>query len=96
MSTKTAYDIIRYLLTTEKGAKLRRQNKYIFIVDRLTNKIQIKKAVEDIYKVKVASVNVLNMKGKPKRVRYKLGYTSDWKKAIVTLKEGSAIEIAST
>lgn len=93
---KTSYDIIKCILRTEKGTKLMQQNKYLFIVDKLANKIQIKKAVEEVYKVKVADVNVMNMKGKPRRVRYQLGHTSDWKKAVVTLKKGNTIEVAST
>ncbi len=93
---KTSYDIVKSLLRTEKGTRLMTENKYLFLVDKLANKIQIKRAVEDIFKVKVVSVNVLNMKGKPRRVRYKLGKTADWKKALVTLKKGDTIEVAST
>ncbi len=96
MKAKTSYDIIKSLLRTEKGTRLMRQNKYLFVVDKVANKIQIKKAVEDIHKVKVVSVNVMNVKGKPRRVRYKLGHTSGWKKAMVTLKEGDVIEVVST
>ena len=54
---------------------------------------EIKKAVEDIYKVKVGSVNTVSMRGKAKRVRYAVGKTPDWKKAIVTLKEGNKIDV---
>ena len=93
---KTSYDIIKSLLRTEKSTRLMAQNKYLFLVDKRANKVEIKKAVEDIFKVKVISVNVLNMKGKPRRVRYKLGKTAAWKKALVTLKEGDTIEVAST
>ena len=93
---KTSYDIVKSLLRTEKSTRLLTENKYLFLVDKFANKMQIKKAVEEIFKVKVTSVNVMNMSGKPRRVRYKLGKTADWKKALVTLKEGDAIEIAST
>ncbi|MBU1037825.1 MAG: 50S ribosomal protein L23, partial [Candidatus Omnitrophica bacterium] len=58
-----------------------------------SNKIEIKKAVEDIYKVKADSVNTVSMRGKLKRVRYAIGKTSDWKKAIVTLKVGNKIDV---
>lgn len=75
-------------LQTEKGTELQKNNQYLFAVATRANKLEIKKAVEDIYKVKVKSVNTLVVPGKPKRVRYKLGYTSDWKKALVILKEG--------
>jgi len=88
----TCYDIIKSLMRTEKGTSLELQRKYIFYVAKDATKITIKKAVEEIYKVKVDAVHTLIVAGKPKRVRYQLGYTSDWKKAIVTLKEGSKIE----
>jgi len=89
---KSAYDIIKSLLTTEKSTKGKEFNKYIFWVDRKANKIEIRKAVEEIFKVKVQDVNTLNLPGKLKRVRYKSGYTPDYKKAIVTLKEGEKID----
>ena len=69
-------------------------NKYFFSVDRKANKIEIKKAVEDLYKVKVQDVNTGILPGKLKRVRTKAGYTPDWKKAIVTLKDGHKIDLA--
>ncbi|NQT90980.1 MAG: 50S ribosomal protein L23 [Candidatus Omnitrophica bacterium] len=90
------HDIVKTPLRTEKGTVLLLENKYIFLVDKKANKIQIRKAVEEIYKVNVTAVNTMNVKGKPKRVRFKLGHTSDWKKAIVTLKQGDTIEMAST
>ena len=62
-------------------------------VDTSANKIEIKQAIEDIYKVKVESVNTLIRPGKPKRVRYTAGKTSEWKEAVVTLKEGSKIDV---
>lgn len=91
---KTSYDIIKNLLRTEKGALLEKSRQYVFRAGSTATKPEIKKAVEEIYKVKVAAVNVVNVPGKRKRVRMKYGYTSDWKKAIVTLKEGSKIEVA--
>ncbi|MDD5504474.1 MAG: 50S ribosomal protein L23 [Candidatus Omnitrophica bacterium] len=90
------YDIIKSLLRTEKGTKLVSENKYIFWVAKKANKIQIKKAVEGVYKVGVVSVNTSNVKPKPKKVRFKLGKTSPWKKAVVTLKKGNTIEMASS
>ena len=69
------------------------QNKYLFEVDKRANKIEVKKSVEEIYKVKVDSVNIMNIKGKKKRVRYREGMTSSWKKAIVTLKPDNRIEV---
>lgn len=72
------------------------QNKYLFWVKTSANKLQIKKAVEEIYKVKVTAVNTMKIKGKPKRVRYKLGHTAAWKKAVVTLKQGDTIDMATS
>lgn len=90
---KNAYDVIKGMVRTEKGSMMLPLNKYLFWVDNKANKIEIKAAVEDIYKVKVDKVNTAMMRGKAKRVRYSVGYTPDWKKAIVTLKEGSKIDI---
>ncbi|MEI6438146.1 MAG: 50S ribosomal protein L23 [Candidatus Omnitrophota bacterium] len=90
----TSYDIIKALLRTEKSTGLEKARQYVFNVATAATKIDIKKAVEGIYKVKVESVNVVNVPGKKKRVRQRIGYTSDWKKAFVTLKEGSKIEVA--
>ena len=68
-------------------------NKYIFWVAKDANKIEIKKAVRDIYKVTPTKVNVISVKGKKKRLRSHEGRTSDWKKALVTLKSGDKIDI---
>ena len=90
---KVVHDIIKKMIRTEKGAGQLAQNKYFFQVDRAANKVEIRKAVEDIYKVDVKSVNVINVRGKKKRVRYHQGMTSSWRKAIVTLKPNSKIEV---
>ncbi len=87
------YTTVLSLLRTEKGTGLLPLNKYIFLVDSRVNRIQIKQAVEQIYKVKVTKVNTAIVSGKTKRVRYKTGRTSDWKKAMVTLKTGDKIEV---
>lgn len=87
------YDIVRNLLRTEKGTALEPQGKYIFQVTRNANKIEIKKAVEQIYNVKVASVNTTLIPGKRKRVRQEFGHTPEWKKAIVTLQSGQKIDV---
>lgn len=89
-----AYDIIKALVRTEKSTLQEPEGKYLFLVAKQANKIQIKRAVEDIYKVKVKNVNTVIASGKLKRVRYQLGRTPDSKKAIVTLKEGQKIETA--
>ena len=88
-----ARDILRRPVVTEKTMALLEDNKYSFLVDMKANKSEIKKAVEQIFKVKVEKVNTLIVKGKPKRVRNSLGRTSDVKKAIVTLKSGDKIEL---
>jgi len=91
---KNSYEVVKHLLRTEKsGEQLLPLNKYCFSVDMNANKIEIKKAVEEIYKVKVNSVNSIIVNGKKRRVRYQEGKTSDWKKAIVSLKEGHKIDI---
>jgi large subunit ribosomal protein L23 len=86
-------DIIKALLRTEKSTAVHEPiGKYLFLVSKSSNKVQIKKAVEEIYKVKVKDVNTFISAGKLKRVRYLAGKTSDVKKAIVTLKQGQKIE----
>jgi large subunit ribosomal protein L23 len=90
---KNPHDVVKGLLRTEKGSVLHPQGKYLFWVENSANKIEIKKSVEDIYKVKVASVNTMVMRGKLRRVRYAEGKTPDWKKAVVTLKEGNKIDV---
>ena len=89
----TSYDVIKMMMRTEKGTTMEPDRKYIFQVFNRANKIQIKKAVEEIYSVKVQSVHTSIMNGKLKRVRQEVGHTPDWKKAIVTLKEGQKIEV---
>lgn len=93
---QSPHNIVRSLLRTEKGTVLLPQNKRLFWVSSSANKLQIKKAVEEIYKVRVIAVNTMNVKGKPKRVRYKLGYTAGWKKAVVTLRQGDTIDMATS
>ena len=91
----TSYDIIKALLRTEKATLYEPDRKYLFLVEKGANKIQIKHAVEEIYKVKVDDVNTFISRGKFKKVRYQRGKTADTKKAIVTLKEGQKIEVAT-
>ena len=89
---KTCYDTIKTLIRTEKGTFLEPDRKYLFEVNVAATKLDIKKAVEEIYSVKVQGVRTMIAPGKRKRVRNELGYTSDWKKAVVTLREGHKIE----
>lgn len=90
----TAFDIIRAIMRTEKSTRDEPERKYLLLVDKSSNKIQIKHAVEELYKVKVQDVNTLISPGKLKRVRYQLGRTPNVKKAVVTLKEGYKISEA--
>ncbi len=87
-------DIIKSLLRTEKSTLYEPAGKYLFLVKNSANKIQIKRAVEELSKVKVKDVNTFVSFGKMKRVRYQVGRTPDLKKAIVTLKEGQKIVTA--
>ncbi len=86
---RTAQDIILAPIITEASMDMTSAKKYVFKVIPDANKPEIAKAVEELFKVEVASVNTINMKRKPKRLRYQPGFTSAWKKAIVTLKESS-------
>lgn len=90
---KTAYDIIKRPIITEQSMAAAAEKKYTFEVAKDANKVEIRQAVEAIFKVKVVKVNTLNVKSKPKRVRYQEGRTRTWKKAMVTLAEGETIEI---
>ena len=87
------YDVIQKLLRTEKGTMTVPLNKYLFKVDLRANKILVRKAVEEIYKVKVKHVQTAVFQGKLKRVRVQEVRTPSWKKAIVTLKEGQKIDL---
>ena len=91
---KDSQDVVKGMIRTEKGSSMLALNKYLFWVDKSSNKVEIKTAIEDIYKVKVDGVNTIMMRGKTKRIRYAVGKTSDWKKAVVTLKTGQKIDIA--
>ncbi|MDO4730525.1 MAG: 50S ribosomal protein L23 [Clostridia bacterium] len=84
-----AHDIILKPIITEKSMACMQMKKYTFKVKKSANKIEIAKAVEEIFKVKVAKVNTLNVRGRLRRQGRTQGYTPSWKKAIVTLTEDS-------
>lgn len=86
---KTAHDIIIAPVITEASIADLQEKKYTFRVASDANKIEIAKAVEEIFEVKVEKVTVINMKSKPRRVRYVEGKTSEWKKAIVKVSADS-------
>ncbi len=87
------YDTINTLIHTEKGTRLESDGCYLFTVAKFATKIDIKKAVEKIYKVKVKNVRTVVVRGKMKRVRTQLGKRPDWKKAYVRLQKDQKIEI---
>ncbi|MDR1082598.1 MAG: 50S ribosomal protein L23 [Coriobacteriales bacterium] len=89
---KDPRQVILRPIITERSFDLITDNRYTFEVAKQANKIEIGRAVESIFDVKVLKVNTLRVSGKPKRVRYAKGYSRSWKKAIVTLAEGDTIE----
>ena len=91
---KSPYQIVKAPRLTEKSTALTEKfNAYTFEVARDANKVEIRQAIEDLFKVKVATVRTANVLGKWKRMRTSYGRTADWKKAYVTLKEGSKIDV---
>jgi len=87
--TKNPRDIIIAPVVSEKSYNLIDEGKYTFLVDPRANKTEIKRAVEEIFDVKVSSVNTINRQGKVRRTRKGLGKSKDTKRAIVTLREGT-------
>ncbi|KPL18515.1 MAG: 50S ribosomal protein L23 [candidate division Zixibacteria bacterium SM23_81] len=91
---KAPREIIVRPLITEKGNLLKeRGNQYLFKVDRRANKIEIKRAIEEIFGVHITSVKTIRMPGKKKRMGRFEGRRPDWKKAVVTVREGESIEL---
>mgnify|MGYP006301034951 CR=1 FL=1 len=80
-------------LLTEKSNRMREEHKYAFRVDPRANKLEVKAAIEELFDVHPVKCTVVNVKRKPKRVRYRKGYTSSWKKAIITLPPNETIGI---
>ncbi len=90
---KNQFGFISKPYITEKVLLLNEeQNKVVFKIDKTVNKIELKKAIESIFNVTVEAINTLNVRGKKKRLGRWEGRRADWKKAIVTLKEGDTIE----
>jgi large subunit ribosomal protein L23 len=88
------HQVILKPLVTEKGMhRSTRNNAYAFEINRLATKSDVKRAVEELFSVKVLSVHTQNRKGKPRRTKMQLGYTQDWKKAVVTLDAEHRIEL---
>jgi len=93
--TGIAYKSLESPHVTEKSSLLIEENKYTFKVTPRSNKIEIKKAVEDLYGVNVVNVSIINVHRKKRRVGRKFGFKKGYKKAIVEIKEGQKIEIMS-
>jgi len=86
-------DIIVRPVVSEKSYEMIEHNRYTFEVAKTASKPQIAQAISEIFGVTVTDVNTMNMTGKPRRVRYVKGKTRDWKKAVVTLKQGDSIDL---
>jgi large subunit ribosomal protein L23 len=88
-----AFDVIKTVRLTEKGtAQGEKFNQYTVVADRRANKVQIRQAVQELFQVKVLRVNTLNVRGKDRRQRTaQAGKDPNWKKAVVTLKQGDKI-----
>lgn len=81
-----SYQVLVRPLVTEKGVhRATRNNQYAFEIHKLANKNDVRSAVEDMFDVKVAKVRIQNRKGKPRRFKFRIGRSPDWKKALVTL-----------
>lgn len=85
--------IIKYPIITDKATRLLENNQYSFIVDRYSNKIRIKSAIESLFNVKVIKVNTCRLPRKKKRVGKYIGWKSQYKKAVVTLASGDVINL---
>ncbi|MHB8882732.1 MAG: 50S ribosomal protein L23 [Thermodesulfovibrionales bacterium] len=90
---KSIYSVIKKPLFTEKGSALKEsENKLLVEVEKVSNKLEIKKAIEEIFKVKVEKVATIKVHGKWKRYGKSIGKKSDRKKAIITLKKGEKLD----
>lgn len=92
MNQERVYQIVLAPHVTEKASGISKSNQVVFKVRQDSNKLEIKRAVESLFNVKVKEVTTVNVKGKKKRFGRTIGVRSDWKKAYVTLHEGFAID----
>ena len=91
---KGPYEVVLRPLLTEKGTRLKEEgNQYLFRVAKTANKVEIKHAIEQLFKVAVVKVHTVQLRGKVKRLGRFQGRRPDWKKAIATLKKGESIEL---
>lgn len=91
--TKDAYRVLIRPVLTEKSSDLGMYNQYVFEVSPRANKVEVKKAVQDLYGVEPVAVNIINQSGKFTQYGRSEGFTKNWKKAVVTLKQGDKIEV---
>ena len=89
----TNMNIIQYPIITDKATRLLENNQYTFVVDRSSDKITIKSAIEYLFNVKVVKINTAHLPKKKKRIGQYMGWKSHYKKAIVTLSEGDTINL---
>lgn len=94
--TTNVYEVIRAPRVSEKTARLQEvSNQYVFEVATTATKADVKAAIEQIFEVKVESVNVVNVKGKAKAFKNRMGRRSDWRKAYVKLADGQTIDVTA-
>ena len=92
-SSRSSVHIVKYPIITDKATRLLENNQYSFVVDRYSDKIEIKEAIESLFDVKVIKVNTCRLPRKKKRVGQYIGWKPQYKKAIVTLLEGDVINL---
>ena len=92
-SSRSSVHIVKYPIITDKATRLLENNQYSFVVDRYSDKIEIKEAIESLFEVKVIKVNTCRLPRKKKRVGQYIGWKPQYKKAIVTLLEGDVINL---
>ncbi len=88
-----SYDVIRRPVITEKSTQLSEGRQYVFEVAAQANKIDVKRAVEEVFSVRVRGVNISHVHGKARRLGRSQGFTASWKKAVVSLHEGDKIQL---
>lgn len=94
---KSLYNVIHKPIVTEKASALKAEaNKVVFEVDRQANKVDVKNAIEKLFEVKVTDVQTMVFRGKRRRVGSSMGMRQNWKKAIVTLAEGTDLDVFGT
>ncbi len=88
-----AFQVLKRPCNTEKGTNLQALNQYVFEIDLKANRKEVKKAIEELYGVKVLKVNIINFAGKQRKYGRSKGRTKAWKKAMVTLRQGDTIKL---